>query len=208
MIFGGQAGIGNGGSIGSLINTATGVITATTGTGIVNFGTIGSLENKYRQDRRGVTLHQQCLADRHRRCTGIYNGFISGISNSGTITGTSYAWSRSTGGNLGPIANSGTIAGYVFDLRAGCFDQRRQRLDLRHPDRRKHHHRRRQPGISPAATHTWTTTSASTAATARSPTTACCRSPPATSSPAASCKPVRACWTSRRPGPVSTTTAT
>lgn len=98
-ISGGASGVDNFGTIGSLTNS--GMISSGAGKGIGNFGTITALTNN-----TGGTISGT---------TGILNsgGTISTLTNSGLITGNTFALFNDASSTLGPIANSGTIAGNI-----------------------------------------------------------------------------------------------
>lgn len=98
-ISGGASGVDNFGTIGSLANS--GMIDSGAGKGIGNFGTITALTNN-----TGGTISGT---------TGILNsgGTISTLTNSGLITGSTFALFNDASSTLGPIANSGTIAGNI-----------------------------------------------------------------------------------------------
>lgn len=98
-IRGGASGVDNFGTIGSLTNS--GMISSSAGKGIGNFGTITALTNN-----TGGTISGT---------TGIFNsgGTISTLTNSGLITGNTFALFNDATSTLGPIANSGTIAGNI-----------------------------------------------------------------------------------------------
>ena len=99
VISGGASGVDNFGTIGSLTNS--GMIDSGAGKGIGNFGTITALTNN-----TGGTISGT---------TGILNsgGTISALTNSGLITGSTFALFNDASSTLGPIANSGTIAGNI-----------------------------------------------------------------------------------------------
>ena len=99
VISGGASGVDNFGTIGSLANS--GMIDSGAGKGIGNFGTITALTNN-----TGGTISGT---------TGILNsgGTISTLTNSGLITGSTFALFNDASSTLGPIANSGTIAGNI-----------------------------------------------------------------------------------------------
>ncbi|NVZ20773.1 autotransporter domain-containing protein [Pseudomonas costantinii] len=97
-ISGITAGISNDASIGTLNNSGT--ITSSGTEGIHNGGSIGSLTNS------GTVTGN----------AGIYNtGSIDSLTNSGTITGQYAAIYNDKLGTLGPITNSGVIAGAIMN---------------------------------------------------------------------------------------------
>jgi outer membrane autotransporter protein len=98
-IGGGNTGISNSGTISTLINNGT--ISGGASDGITNYngGLISTLTNNGTISATGP---------------GIYNdGTISTLNNSGTIISPQYAIYNNTDGSIGPITNSGVIAGNI-----------------------------------------------------------------------------------------------